>query len=245
MLANTTNQSSGVERRIIPRYSFSYLTFKLLHHGEMVKAMTFEVNDVSTEGLALETKFFDLQNFKVGDFLHGVLNWAGERLDIKATIKWVSHGRMGLQFRPDKSLFERIKELSSLQMLTSKLKALHAPKYKLNLADDLFYWIQSEGPLEFFAWKKSESSPVHRLQIVYWQNYLEWEKGEGWSSGILKDRRHFGTAGIDTSECLVMFDSILDQKKLKTVKEIISLFPEEMFLKADYEFFLRKLMLSF
>jgi len=245
MLANAGSREPGLERRILPRYSFSYLTFKLLHHGEMVKAMTFEVNDVSIEGLALETKFFDLQNFKQGDFLHGVLNWAGERLDIKATVKWVQNGRLGIHFQPTKILYERIKELTSLQLLTSKLKILHNEKHKISMPEGLFYWVQAEGPLEFFAWKTSEAAMVHRLQIIYWQNYLEWEKGEGWSSGVLKDRKHYGTAGIDTSECFVMFDSILDQKKLKTAKEIISLFPESVFLSADYDFFLRKLMLSF
>ena len=239
-------KDTGVERRILPRYSFSYLTFKLLHHGEQVKAMTFEVNDVSVEGLALETKFFDLQNFKMGDFIHGVLNWAGERIDIKANIQWIKQGRFGIRFVPSKNLNERIRELTSIKLLTNKLKFLHLESEKMTLPQGLCYWIQSEGPLEFFAWKTKSTEVIHRLQIIYWQNYLEWEKGQGWSTGVLQDRHQYGANGpMDSSECVVLFDSTLDQRKLKTMKDILSHFPDGAFAKSDQEFLLRKLMLSF
>ena len=82
-----------VEKRILPRFPFSYLIFR-------DKGQKFEIKDISYTGMQLCLKDGGHQ-YVVNDKIAGEIYWRGSILPISGVVKWAKGRRLGLRFEQD------------------------------------------------------------------------------------------------------------------------------------------------
>lgn len=93
-----------VEKRVFPRFPFSYLTFKA---GDS-ESKVFEVKDISFLGMQLCLKDGG-HDFIPGTEIDGTLHWKGATLKALGNVKWVRGQQLGVAFTLDNA-FEKKRE---------------------------------------------------------------------------------------------------------------------------------------
>ena len=79
-----------LEKRVLPRFPFCFLTFKCSKENTHV----FEVKDISTSGMQLCLKLGTHQ-IEEDEKIHGFLQWGGVKLEISGNVKWTTEMRLG------------------------------------------------------------------------------------------------------------------------------------------------------
>lgn len=201
------------EKRVLPKFPFSYLIFK-------TTGQTFEVQDISFSGMQLAIKSGDLSG-KENDILNGVVYWNGKELDIQSKIKWKKGKRLGVEFSHKTTQRNNVNDFLSVEAFSSALKPLHSEKLNLDLPSKLKYWLHSDGPAQIFIWQHNDGE-LSKFQIILMENFIEWTDGEGLMTGRVISKRGIETPLIDEDEFVFKIDSSLDKEKKITFKNFIS-----------------------
>lgn len=208
-----------MQKRVLPRFPFCYLTFK----DSDEKNHVFEVKDISSTGMQICLKNGE-HNYCTASEIQGNLSWLGNRLDIVGNIKWSRNNRMGIEFLNAKNLKDNLKEFLKIENFVNALKPIHKVEYGTALPKNLSYWLRADGPVEAFVWSHSNGE-ISKFQILIMEHFVEWIDGEGLKTGRVISKRDIDTPLVSSDEFVFKIDSVLDDEKIEVAKKL--------FLKID------------
>lgn len=226
-----------IEKRVLPRFPFNYLTFKTEHD----KPQVFAVKDISFSGMQLALKDGGHPH-KNGEKIKGRLHWKGAQLELEAQVKWVHGQRLGVEFQAETGFEDEIKSFLSINNIIKSMRPLHRSALDLDLPANLKYWLQADGPVEVFIWYGH--SDISRFQLIMMDSFVEYQDGKGLKSGKVVTKRDLDTPLVKEDEFVFEMDERLNDDRLDFAKNIVAHIPEE-FLPEDVLDFLRlKLRIS-
>ncbi len=214
-------QSSGSERRRVPRLNLTTEQFRLQKTGKI-----FPVADLSHDGIAIRVlDRADLLLFPVGTLVEGTLNLNREKYLVRARVRHIGTEMIGCQFeglKPDvkKALvqvFDPVslgKELRPIPASENSTVWYHAPT-----GTDLLFWRASDGGYRRFA-------------LFIMGSYAQWEEEGGLTTG--RANHAFESSeirGVMRFETMLLDpDRSPDAGKLNVAKKLImsSKLPQEL-----------------
>lgn len=223
------------EKRILPRFPFCYLTFKLDENHRV-----YEVKDISFTGMQLSLKEEDHQ-FRNEHLLRGRIHWLGKELNIAGTVKWHTSNRLGVEFVKKREVLENIQSLLNLKDMVKRLKPLHKLNEGLEIPPRLKYWLRSDGPVELFVWLHGNSE-IAKFQILFLDTFTEWEDGRpGIKTGRILSKRNVDSPLVTEDEWVFHIDDYMDIEKLDRVKNLVTEISEDLLPSEVQTFLLRHL----
>lgn len=202
------NDFANVEKRVLPRFPFCYLTFKTTDESSRV----FEVKDISYSGMQLSLKDGEM-DLKEEHEITGNMHWNGRELSLFGIIKWVTDNRLGVEFSHQKKLRDEVQEFLTIEKLAHMMKPLHKLDFGVEIPARLKYWLRADGPVELFVWQHPDGE-LSKLQVLLMENFIEWADGVGLKSGRVMSKRNIDTPLITEDEFVFQMDTALDQDKL-------------------------------
>lgn len=225
-----------IEKRVLPRFPFSFLTFKAQNGVERV----FAVKDISFTGMQLSLMDGG-HPYKIGQMVKGELHWKGSVLDLEAKVKWVHGQRLGLKFNDEMTDLDRqIKEFLSIENIIKGMRPLHQASMDLELPSDLKYWLQADGPVEVFVWRHNDGE-VSRFQIIMMDSFVEYQDGKGLKSGRVLTKRDLDTPLVQEDEFVFEMDETIEMDRLDFAKKIVDKIPSEFLPENAFDFLRLKL----
>ena len=204
-----------LEKRILPRFPFCFLTFKSSKEGTHV----FEVKDISHSGMQLGLKMGE-HRMKENENIHGYLHWQGRELEVTGSIKWKKSNRLGVEFSTQASSRGQVDEFLDLKSIAKVLKPVHKLDYGVEFPVKLKYWLRADGPVEIFVWEHNDHE-YSRFQILMMEKFVEWEDGIGLKSARVISKRNIDTPLINEDEVVFKFDEFIDDDKIEKALELI------------------------
>lgn len=221
------------EKRIFPRFPFSYLTFK--GKGDHV----FEVKDISFSGMQLLLKEGEV-DYQENDQVAGELHWKQASITVLGQIQWVRGKRVGVKFDTRGDFSSSIRDFLSLKNIMKCMRPLHLSREDFDLPASLKYWFRSEGPVELFVWSHQDGE-LSRYQVIYFKNFIEWEDGIGLKTGEVMTKRDLDTPLFAEDEFIFQIDNEVDRSKLTCARELIESLPEDLLNEGVRNFLIRKI----
>ena len=218
------------EKRILPRFPFCYLTFKSDENSRV-----YEIKDISHTGMQLALKD-ESHTFEQDTALKGHIHWLGKSLDISGIVKWNTPHRIGVEFQKKREIMDKVQSFLSMEEMVKRLKPLHKVDGGLEIPARLKYWVQSDGPVEFFVWQHMDGE-ISKFQILYMETFVEWEDGQGLKTGRILSKRNVDSPLISEDEWVFNIDQNIDVDRLSRVKELASHLNSEL-LPSDIKTFL-------
>ncbi len=201
-----------LEKRVLPRFPFSFLMFKSHDSGKV-----FEISDISHTGMQLLLKDGD-HGLKADDLLSGTIQWRGHSLAVSADIKWASTRRLGVAFHD--SCLNQVEELFCVSNIVEGLKPMHQTDWEEQLPANLLYWLRADSSLEVFIWGHSDKE-FSRFQFVILDYFVEWQDGLGVKSGKVIKKRELETPLFSEGELVFHVDEGVDFAKIAFAKDVI------------------------
>jgi len=221
-----------VEKRILPRFPFSYLIFR-------DKGQKFEIKDISYTGMQLCLKDGGHQ-YVVNDKIAGEIYWRGSILPISGVVKWAKGRRLGLRFEQDGNGRRALQEFLSVDNILAGIRPLHIEDMGLELPPNLRFWLRADAPFEVFIWQHSDGE-FSKFQIIMMNRFVEWQDGVGIKTGqILKFRDH-DTPLMAEDEIMFEIDDLISKEYIGSVLQIIGGIPQEYLSGAALDFMNMKL----
>lgn len=208
-----------IEKRIFPRFPFSFLTFKGQKENHV-----FEVKDISMTGMQLSLKNGG-HTYRKEDPLNGVVHWKGATLEVKGKVMWAQGQRLGVSFEINGPFEDKMREFLSIDNIISGMRPVHKDSLDLDLPSNLKYWLQADGPVEIFVWRHNDGE-VARFQIIMLDSFVEYQDGRGLKSGQVLTKRDLETPLVQEDEFLFQVDHALDESKLDFAQKIVHKLPE-------------------
>jgi hypothetical protein len=224
-----------IEKRVFPRFPFSYLTFKAQNGSDHV----FAVKDISYTGMQLSL-IDGGHPFKKSQKVKGELHWRGASLSLDAQVKWVHGQRLGVEFSSSESFEKDIKGFLSTENIIKGMRALHQTPMDLELPGDLHYWLQADGPVEVFVWCHKDGE-ISRFQLIMMESFVEYQDGKGLKSGRVLTKRDLDTPLVTEDEFIFEMDERLDDERLDFAREIVSHIPSNFLPQSVFDFLRLKL----
>lgn len=222
------------EKRVLPRFPFCYLTFKSDDSSKV-----YEVKDISHTGMQLSIKNPE-DSFEVHSSLTGSIHWLGKSLNVSGSVKWNTSSRLGVEFLKKNDLLQGIQQFLHLTNLVERLKPLHKMNDGLEIPAKIKYWLRADGPVEIFVWRHNDGE-VAKVQVLYFDTFVEWEDGLGLQTGRVVSKRNVDTPLISEDEWLFQIDRDLDGEKIEKAKNLISALNEEHVPQETQNFIVRQL----
>lgn len=212
-----------LEKRILPRFPFCFLTFKCSEQNTHV----FEVKDISNSGMQLGLKLGE-HKLKEKASIHGFLHWGGRELEINGNIKWKTDMRLGVEFSTQASSRIEVDKFLDLVEVAKVMKPVHQLDYGVSLPARLKYWLRADGPVEIFVWQHGDGEWA-KFQILMMENFVEWENGKGLKTARVISKRDIDTPLLSEDEIVFKLDEGLDDSKIaKAITLVDHLDPEIM-----------------
>lgn len=222
----------ALEKRILPRFPFCYLTFKCAGSPDHI----FEVKDISHSGMQVGLKNGE-HNLEKDQKIHGNIHWNGQALEISGTVVWVTNMRLGIEFATSASNRESIDKFLSIDELAKHLKPVHMVDYGVELPARLKFWLRADGPVEVFVWKHNDGE-LAKFQVLVMENFVEWEDIKGLKTARVISKRDIDTPLINEDEIVFKIDPGLDDDKISRALRLINGVAQDH-LPADVLEFLR------
>lgn len=222
------------EKRILPRFPFTYLTFKSESNSRV-----YEIKDISHTGMQLSLKD-ESSRFEADSLLKGHIHWHGKNLDIVGTVRWLTSNRLGVEFIKKREVLEKVQHFLSIEEMVKRLKPIHKVEGGLEIPARLKYWLCSDGPVEVFVWQHGDGE-MAKCQILFMETFVEWEDGAGVKTGRILSKRNVDSPLLTEDEWVFQIDPDIDLKKLDRVKDLIGHISEELFPSEARTFILRQL----
>lgn len=208
------NEELELEKRVFPRFPFSYLTFKADQAD-----LTFQVVDISFTGAQLCLKDGGHQ-YIPGQNCRGQVHWKGRALSVDAQVKWINGSRIGLAFNTNSTFEKEIRNFLSVDHFVKSMRPLHKLSLDMDLPTNLKYWLQADGPIELFVWRHQDGETA-RFQMILLDQFVEWEDGHGLKTGKVLTKRDMDTPLFTEDEFLFQLDAQVDQAKLSFAQDVI------------------------
>lgn len=221
------------EKRKLPSFPFCYLTFK-----SELTSRVLEVKDISFTGMQLA--LYEGAEYRPEDIIKGKIHWLGSSLDIIGTVKWRTENRLGLEFARKRDVQEGVAKFLDMEHLVQKIKPLHKVEDGLEIPARLKYWLRSDGPIEVFVWQHNNGE-IAKFQVLFMENFVEWEDGLGLQSGRVISKRNADTPLIEEDEWVFNIDPYADSEKVDRVKSLIAHIGEDLLPQEARGFLLRQL----
>ncbi len=222
-----------IEKRIFPRFPFTYLTFK---GSDKKERSVFEVKDISFSGMQLCLKNGG-HSYVAGHELSGDIRWKGANIGISGTIKWVKGTRLGVLFSESIDLERKLKKFLSVENIIAGMRPVHDSDLGLDLPANLKYWLRADGPVELFVWQHIDGE-LSKFQFILLNNFLEWKDGVGLRSGRVISKEDFETPLSFEDEFVFEFEDQVNGDAVGMALGVIDKVPES-FLNKDVIHFLR------
>jgi hypothetical protein len=224
--------TQDLEKRVFPRFPFSYLLFKATSCDEI----TFEVKDISYTGMQICLKDGG-HTFRKDESIDGKLNWRGKDLKIDGSIKWVKGQRIGVAFSSDAEFEGKIKDYLSIKNIVSSMRPLHAAGLELETPVDLKYWLQADGPVEVFVWQHNDGE-ISKFQLILMDSFIEYQDGKGLRSGRILTKRDLDTPLVQADEFVFEIDTVISEERLDFAKDLVRHIPTN-FLPQEVNSYLK------
>jgi hypothetical protein len=233
------NDEQKVEKRIFPRFPFSYLTYKM---SDSANSMVFEVINISDTGMQLCLKSGG-HNQTPGSEVKGALHWKNAELKTSAKIEWVKGSKMGLSFLACKEFKQKVAHFLSLERVATCMQNIIDTGLELELPTNLKCWVRSDGPCEIFVWSHSHGE-LSRFELILFNHFIEWQDGRGIQTGRVLQKRDLDTPLCSEDEFMVSLDNSFDPEKIERAKELISNLTDRHISESIRAFVERKLRLA-
>jgi hypothetical protein len=227
-----------VEKRVFPRFPFSYLIFK----DELKTQKTYEVKDISYTGMSLNVKDGECE-LALEDKVSGEIHWHGQVLKVEAIVKRVSSHNFGVEFVDDGQNQKRLKKFLSIKNIAKCMKPIHEYKSSMELPANLAYWLRCDGPFELFMWQHNDNE-LSKIQLIMMNSFIEWNDGKGLTSGKVLSIRDHDTPLLSEEEFEFLLDDGLDEDKLSFAHDMIAGLNQELLPEEAYQFLCRKFNLN-
>lgn len=224
-----------LEKRVLPRFPFCYLTFKC---AKQLKK-TFEVKDISYSGMQLSLKDGE-HDLLEDEVISGMLHWAGRELEISGNVVWKTSMRAGIEFSNALSSRNSIDDFLKLEFIAEHLKPVHLVNYGVDLPAKLKYWLRADGPVELFVWQHADGE-FAKFQVLIMENFVEWEDGKGLKTSRVISKRDIETPLINEDEFVFKIDESIDESKVTRAAKLISGINESNLAKEVKDFVQLKL----
>ncbi len=221
------------EKRIFPRFPIGLMIFK-----DQKNALTFEVKDISLNGMQIELKD-GVNAYRNLESICGELHWRGDEISLNGEVQWASGQRLGIRFQNDEHA-DSLKGLLSLDNVVSHIKAVHENPLSLDLPHGLKYWLKADGVLDFFVWELPLSGISH-FQILFMENFIEWNEGVGLRTGRIINQRNIETPLNFQDELIIENDTEIQADRIHLAKRILSSINPIHINHSDREFLLYKI----
>jgi len=222
-----------MEKRIFPRFPFSFLIFKGLgKYSETV----FEVRDISCTGMQIALKN-GTHEFRKNEAIHGICHWRGLTLEAEGTVKWVKGSKLGVAFEQTEKFVAEIKDFLSIDNIIGSMRPLHESYFSVELPPQLKYWLRADGPVEVFVWMHMCGN-VSRFQILLMKDFVEWDDGKGIKTGRVVTDRDVDTPLMSEDEFIFEMDENPHDQKIESALNLIEHLPSS-FLPIDVVEFLK------
>ncbi len=232
-LIKTGHQS--IEKRVFPRFPFSYLVFKRDDNS-----MNYQVRDISYGGMSL-TLNDESEHAKMEDEFSGEIHWYDQKVNVKCKVKRVEKDNLGLEFIKDDIFDKTLLNFLSVSNVSRNLRPIHEYDEQLELPVGLKTWLRCDGPFEIFVWHHRDGE-ISKIQILMMNSILEWTDGEGLQTGKVLNVRSSDKPLTHEEEFEFLIDSPLDHEKLDFAKELINHIPESLISETDLQFLTRKII---
>lgn len=219
-----------LEKRVLPRFPFCYMTFKCSKNESQV----FEVKDISFSGMQLNLKNGE-HNFVEGEKIHGFIHWGEQTLELTGNVKWSRNPRVGVEFSGQQSFREEVDNFLNLESFAKSLKPLHEMKLGGDFPSNLKYWLRADGPVELFVWQHSNGE-YSKIQILIMENFLEWEDTKGLKTARVMSKRDINTPLLLEDEFVFKFDDSIDLLKLERAAKLVRHLTESQITTGALEF---------
>jgi len=233
------NEEAELEKRILPRFPFSFLGFKDLHAGD---SRMYQVLDISYQGMQISLRDGG-HPYHEGDEICGELIWRGKRTKIKGIVRWARGGNLGMVFEQNGNFDKSIKDLLCIDNFVARLRPLHlevSGDSDFSLPANLKYWLKSDGPVELFVWQHSDGE-LAKFQMIYLDQFVEWEDGRGVKTGTMVQHKDHETPLSFEDEFTIEIDPSVDMAKLRIAGQVISKIPDAHLPSGTSDFLLLKL----
>lgn len=224
-----------LEKRILPRFPFCYLTFKC----SAGKQNIFEVKDISFSGMQLALKNGE-HGIKKDEAVHGFIHWGGREVEINGKVKWSKGMRLGVEFTSSATSREQIDAFLNVQALAKHLKPVHMVDYGVDLPIKLKYWLRADGPVEVFVWQHDDGE-LSKFQVLIMENFVEWEDGKGLQTGRVISKRDVDTPLINEDEFVFRIDPTIDDIKIGRAAKLVAGINPDYMPQASAKFIAMKL----
>jgi hypothetical protein len=222
-----------IEKRIFPRFPFSYLTFK---GKERSDGHVFEVMDISYLGMQICLKNGG-HSYITGHDIEGTVHWKGAKLNTIGTVKWVKGTRLGVSFIDSVDFENKVKKFLSVKNIIAGMRPVHNSGLELDLPANLKYWIRADGPVELFIWQHADGE-LSKFQFILLDHFVEWEDGKGLRTGLVLSKIDYDTPLSFEDEFLFQFEENLNLDVTQMAHRVISEMPED-YLNTDICNFLK------
>ncbi|OFZ26766.1 MAG: hypothetical protein A2381_06400 [Bdellovibrionales bacterium RIFOXYB1_FULL_37_110] len=225
------------QKRILPRFPFTYLTFK--DSNPDCSNHVFEVKDISYTGMQLIKKD-GKHGYEVHELLEGELHWKGTSLRLKGQVKWVNENTLGVGFSKDIDFKESIQKFFSVENIISSMKSVHKAQMDIEIPANLRYWIRGDGQVEVFVWQHNDHEFM-KFVIIFLRRFVEWEDAKGIQSGKIIVNRDIDTPLSQEDEFVFEIDQTLDPEKIDFSLQLVRQMTEDLLPSHVQEFLLLKL----
>ena len=223
------------EKRVFPRFPFSYLTFK----GDSDKDKVFEVKDISHSGMQLSLRDGG-HKYVPGSKIKGDLRWRGLNLQASGKVKWVSGPCLGIAFSKEKSFQNKIQCFLSIDNIISSMRPIHETLVDIEFPANLTYWLRADGQIEVFVWQHNDHE-FSKFQVIFMRQFVEWEDGRGIRTGKILSSRDMDTPLSTEDEFTFEVDKNVDEKKMDFTRTIVEKIPAGFLSEKAHEFLELKL----
>lgn len=208
------SREAETEKRVFPRFPFSYLTFKADGSGT-----TFQVLDISFTGMQLCLKNGG-HPYSINEKLVGQVHWRGKVLSIGAEVKWSQGQRLGVAFDQSQDFKKAVRSFLAIDQVAKSMRPLHQKQMDLELPSNLKYWLQSDGPVEVFIWRHQDGE-TSRIHLILLDQFVEWEDGHGLRTGQIITKRDMDTPLFNEDEFIFALDEQVDTEKLAFAQDLV------------------------
>ena len=220
-----------IEKRVLPRFPFSYLTFR---NDKKECDKVFEVHDISLSGMRVILKDGE-HTFAEKDKIGGTVHWRGKEVQFLGHVEWVEKLAVGISFNDGD---KKIKDFLSVSNIVDEMVPVHQSDIEIPL--NLKYWVRADGPVEIFVWQHSDGE-ISKFLIMIFDHILEWEDGKGLRTGKVISRQNIDSPLNIEDEFTIELDSDLSSSDISFAIDIVSLIPEKYLSLSAIEFVKMKL----
>ncbi|MFG1498749.1 PilZ domain-containing protein [Halobacteriovorax sp. XZX-3] len=232
-LIKTGHQS--IEKRVFPRFPFSYLVFKREDNSK-----NYQVRDISYGGMSLTLSDGDL-GAQMEDKFSGEIHWYDQKVKVKCIVRRVEKDNLGIEFIKDDIFDKTLLNFLSVANVSKNLRPIHEYDEQLELPVGLKTWLRCDGPFEIFIWHHRDGE-ISKIQILMMDSILEWTDGEGIQTGKVLNVRSSDKPLTHEEEFEFLIDTPVDQDRLDFARELVAHVPKSLISEGDLEFLTRKVI---